>query len=617
MLRTTATLFNFPALKGRRSVAGGVSPRNPAHPTISAPEGRRRDIGHTEGQAASGTRGVAARCRALLTLAIALGTWSALTDASQDDEIELLRTDSKAPYVHRITLYDHDGTAIDPEDKLAGPYSPAQTCGKCHPVAQIAGGWHFNAWNQAVPPGRPGEPWFLVDETTGTVLPISGRGWPGTFKPEEVGLSRWDFVMEFGHHMPGGGYGEPSDEDVDGSEKAIRWGISGNLEIDCMFCHAADQQHDPSEQARQIEKENLKWAPTAALGLAVIRGEARKAPDDWDPMMPPDPDFPEKAGPRLMWDQSRFDPDGRVLLNITRRPPAERCLFCHFAREVGPESPEPFQTAPDVHLTAGLTCVDCHRNGVDHNIVRGYRTEATERQDPAVAAFSCEGCHLGATGVQEASVALGGRYGAPRPEHEGLPPHHFEKLTCTTCHSGPWPEMYAKRFQTALAHGLGLATRERKDDDPPHIVGPVFARQHDGKIAPQRMVLGTPREVSGQSVPEESNLARAYYRWSIAHNVRPASQSLGARGCEDCHSNEAPIHFGRVTEAGDEHADERPIRFMYELRGDDATFAKAWNLGFVFRPVFKGFGFICAGVIALVALHYLLNGVGAITRRFR
>jgi hypothetical protein len=217
----------------------------------------------------------------------------------------------------------------------------------------------------------------------------------------------------------------------------------------------------------------------------------------------------------------------------------------------------------------------------------------------------------------DAPVSLGGHYGAPRPEHKGLPPHHFEKLTCTACHSGPWPQMYAKRFQTALAHGLGLTSRERKDDDPPHIVGPVFARQHDGRIAPHRLIWttrpGQPDKT--ESGKTESTVSR--YQWSIAHNVRPVSQSLGVRGCTDCHSNEAPIHFGRLGEAGDEHADARPIRFMHELRGDDATFAKAWNFGFVFRPVFKWFGFACAGVIALVALHYLLNGVGSIARRFR
>ena len=74
-----------------------------------------------------------------------------------DQEAELLRTDSRAPYVHRITLYDHDGVVIDPEDEFAGPYSPRTTCAKCHPYAVIAGGWHFNAPNPYVPAGRPGE----------------------------------------------------------------------------------------------------------------------------------------------------------------------------------------------------------------------------------------------------------------------------------------------------------------------------------------------------------------------------------------------------------------------------------------------------------------------------
>lgn len=554
----------------------------------------------------------------LLVVGLSFGSWLTSANASQEDETELLRTDSKAPYVHRITIYDHDGVVIDPEDEFAGPYSPRMTCAKCHPYGEIAGGWHFNAPDASVPAGRPGEPWLLVDESTGTVLPISGRGWPGTFKSEDVGLSHWDFVMKFGHHIPGGGYGEPSDEVAKSSEKSLRWFVSGKLEIDCMFCHAADQRHDPAEAERQIESENFRWAPTAALGLAMIRGEARKAPDDWDPMMPPDPDYPEKSGPQLIWDLNRFDPDDRTLVSITRRPPVDRCYFCHSFREVGEDAADPLATSKDVHLVAGMTCVDCHRNSIDHKMVRGYRSEAAERGDPGVGAYSCEGCHLGVTWMPaDAPVSLGGHYGAPRAEHKGLPPLHFEKLTCTACHSGPWPEMNTKRFQTALAHGLGLASREREDDDPPHIVGPVFAYQHDGKIAPQRMVWGTRHEVSAESTAEESGPGRAHYRWSIAHNVRPASQSLGARGCTDCHSNDAPIHFGLVTDVGDAQADTRPIQFMHQLRGDDGAFAKVWNLGFIFRPIFKWFGFICAGIIALIALHYVLTGVGAVTRRFR
>ncbi len=154
-----------------------------------------------------------------------------------------------------------------------------------------------------------------------------------------------------------------------------------------MFCHSIDQQHDPAEASRQIEKENFRWAPTVALGLGVVRGEARKAPDDWDPSQPANPDYPERTGPKLIYDKSRFDVDNRVLFSITRRPPAARCYFCHSYRLVGPGSPEAWQTDQDVHLAAGLTCVDCHRNGIDHMITRGYEGETTPTTPPAAAGW--------------------------------------------------------------------------------------------------------------------------------------------------------------------------------------------------------------------------------------
>jgi hypothetical protein len=272
-------------------------------------------------------------------------------------------------------------------------------------------------------------------------------------------------------------------------------------------------------------------------------------------------------------------------------------------------------TAEDVHLAAGLTCVDCHRHGIDHRMVRGYATEAPDRGEPEIATFSCEGCHLGVGGAADPLVALGGRYGAPHPQHAGLPPLHFDKLTCTACHSGPWPETYAKRFQTAMAHGLGLPTRERTDDDWPRIVGPIFGRQPDGKIATQRLIWGTQRSVANE--PESSGPGIAPYHWSIAHDVRPAAQSLGARDCTDCHADGAPIQFGRISDADDPAASERPVQYMHELRGDDVPLARAWASGFGFRPAFKWFGFVCAGIVGLVLLHYVLAGVGAVTRRFR
>jgi len=532
--------------------------------------------------------------------------------------IELLQSDSRSPYVHRLTLYDEHGTAINPKAERPAPYSPRATCGKCHPYGEISRGWHFNAPDPNVSPGRPGEPWFLIDTREGVVLPVSGRAWPGTFRPEQLGLSDWQLVLRFGRHLPGGGFGEPDPARRAQAKEKLRWAVSGPLEIDCMFCHSADHQHDPAEAARQIEAQNFRWAPTVALGLAVIRGEARKVPDDWDPTLPPNPDYPEQAGPRLIYDRTRFDADDRVLFNITRRPANERCYFCHSFREVGPHATDDLLVAQDVHLAAGLLCVDCHRNEIDHRIIRGYPGEAAERKEPALAAFTCEGCHLGTPDADDLSVALGGRYRAPHPQHPGLPPLHFDKLTCTACHSGPWPQLDAKHFQTAMAHGLGLPTRDRKDDQPPLIVGPVFVRQADGRVGPHRLAwvgrVAAGASVDGKPAHVAHSQQVSHVCWPLAHDVRPAAQSLGVRGCADCHAEDAPLDFGRVSPPVTPVAQAPPgsegaTMTMVELRGDDVLIRRLWARAFLFRPAFKWFGLACAGLVLLVLLRFLLDAI--------
>lgn len=628
-------------------------------PVASAPRGRR------------GTRSTWPRL-AIPALVVALCV--NVVHAEEPQQVELLKTDSRSPYVHRLTLYDEDGKAIDPAAPQPAPYSPKATCGKCHPVTQIAHGWHFNAWDPNVPAGRPGEPWILTDPRTGTVLPISGRRWSGTFTPEQVGLSDWQFVLRFGGHTPGGGYGDQDEETIAKSREAARWRISGPLEVDCMFCHSADQQHDPAEAEKQIDAQNFRWAPTVALGLGVVRGEARKAPDDWDPSLPPNPDYPEQSGPKLIYDRQRFDPDNRVLFSITRRPAPDRCYFCHSFREVGPEAPDDMVVSRDVHLAAGLLCVDCHRNEVDHDITRGYDGEAAARNEPWRAAFTCEGCHLGTerkyleedeeerpadteTEAEDPLVSFGGRYGAPRPEHRGLPPVHLEKLTCTACHSGPWPNARTHPLQTALAHGLGWATRDRTAGTPPGIVAPVFVREGSGKIAPHRLILpafwgridgdevvalplqtlqraakAIPRQVQeGSTLVQEMLTALAAdpsiqgeviyasalrsatatiepHTWPLAHDVRPAAQSLGVKDCTDCHVAGAPLFSGQVNLNALEREGFAGWP-MWTFYGYNPELAALWDFGFVFRPAFKWFGFICAGLIALVLLRFALDSV--------
>jgi hypothetical protein len=163
------------------------------------------------------------------------------------------------------------------------------------------------------------------------------------------------------------------------------------------------------------------------------------------------------------------------------------------------EYAEKWSSDEDIHLTAGLTCVDCHRHGIDHNINRGYQGESSTSTNQLVATSTCEGCHLG---EESSSEPVAGRLGAPVPKHLGIPPIHFEKLSCTACHSGPWPKEKTILTKTARAHRLGTMGVNKSHEALPHIMTPVFAKQagigaaylgklltlEAGKIAPHKMI---------------------------------------------------------------------------------------------------------------------------------
>ena len=54
-------------------------------------------------------------------------------------------------------------------------------------------------------------------------------------------------------------------------EASSRWQFSGELEIDCMICHAVSGAYDLDQRRLQIEEENFAWAPTAALRFGTSR----------------------------------------------------------------------------------------------------------------------------------------------------------------------------------------------------------------------------------------------------------------------------------------------------------------------------------------------------------
>jgi len=402
--------------------------------------------------------------------------------ARQEDYIGDKDTGSETLSVHFIPLLNDQGEEISPDDASAMPYSPRKTCGSCHNTQKINQGWHFNYLDPNIDPGRPAQPWIYFDAKSGTQIPLSYRSWKGVYHPTQLGLSRWDFVTKFGTHLPGAFGENPQSEDIDFD---ARWMVSGELENNCAACHDAGHSYDSAEYADQMLRENFRWAPTGAAGFASMEGSARDMGPMWDPFMPGGASG-GKTPPTVTYNPNKFTPDNKVFIDIPAQPENHNCLYCHSSKFIQPETAQKYACTMDVHLAAGLKCTDCHRHGLDHNITRGYESEYERTGRPRAATSSCRGCHLG---EQEGAKHLAGRFTAPKAEHVGIPLVHFEKLTCTACHSGPWPESQTTNVKTARAHKLGAHGVSEANDVLPHIITPVYARsEFSGRITPQNMI---------------------------------------------------------------------------------------------------------------------------------
>jgi len=549
---------------------------------------------------------------------------------------------SRAAPAHIIPLRDLEGDTIQPGDRHALPFSVSQTCGgACHDVAAISHGWHFNAAAAGVPPGRKGQPWLLTDRETASVIPLSYRAWPGTYKPRQFGLSDREFALRFGGRMAGA-IGPENDTGV---ADRIRWRVSGALEVNCLVCHDASPAYDQAEYANQVAQENFRYAPASASGLALVTGSAREMPGMFDYLLPNSvEDSLQAKVPRVEYAPAHFLPSGKVAFDIVRDVKSSRCYYCHTDSDVEFIGAARWKSHQDVHLARGMTCETCHRNGLDHMTVRGYED----------ASLSCQGCHQ-----------KGNPTGAPHPEHAGIPPLHFAKLACTACHSGPLPEANTRRLKNSMTHGLGEFNVNPSPDAPPHLYYPVFARQQDGKLAPNRGVwpafwgrlrggqvtpvpeaevktvlakgkLRTPpdpderwveqvlsllgqdaayigggklhRLAGGKLLAEDHSQAQPYL-WPIGHDVRPAAQALGAKGCQECHSTDAAVFFGNVTVDSPVAAQRttwKMSRFEGNLDTDyQARLAGTWQ----YRGWLKVIGLGSAAVLLLVLLAYALKGV--------
>ncbi len=593
---------------------------------------------------------------------------------------------SRAVPVHRIPLKLADPldeteimTVSPSDEETLLPFSTRRTCSECHvcrhDYERIAGGWHFNALDPNVPAGRPGEPWILTDAALAVQLPLSYRGWPGTYHPAVLGFSTFQFTQRFGAYLPGGGAGESESGDRD---DIMRQMVAGMLEINCLLCHDAHAGQDCAEVAHQIEQENFRWAAAAGCAFTEMEGSAKDMPETFDPFMPELDEPGDKVPPLLTYQEGIFNEKDEVLFDIVREVPNARCYFCHSQVLRDHADHEKWRADEDVHLQAGMTCVDCHREGLDHQTIRGYEGETGP--NPLAVQSSCRGCHLGAG----EAVPRAGRLGAPVPAHKGIPTIHFERLTCTACHAGPWPGDRSSRLHTARAHGLGSHGPAPTAASLPYISGPVMAQQADGRLAPHRVLWpafwasvdandvvnpvtwktvtdvvrpvlqGLPRDppdawpklepdhvtaalsalaseiearpaylaggvlyalnAAGALEETAAHPAAVPYLWPIGHDVRPAAQSLGVRSCQDCHDTAAPFLRARLAIDTPMAGRQEATMPMLTLQGVDPALARAFASTFVFRPWLKIVGLTASAVIALLLLVFALRALGAVAQ---
>lgn len=434
-------------------------------------------------------------------------------------------SDNLSGYVHWITLYDADNQKIDPAAENPKPYSPEQTCKRCHDWQSISHGWHFNAVDSNSPDGRPGQPWIWSDERTGTHLPLSYRDWHGSWNPDELGLSRWQMAEKFGGYLPGGGPGSQdalaealailSNEPPEGYED--RASVTGPLPIDCMICHRAEGAgYSPFVWTEQIEEQNFAYAPTAALGIGTVKGSMTRLKDDFDPA---DPQNASKL-PTVTYEPTKFRSDGKVFMDLVRKPSNNSCYYCHSNVTQDAVVDTRWVHDEDIHVRAGVDCADCHRNGIGHHTVRGFEGE-THPSETSIASLSCQGCHMPNTDGDE--LTRSGRLGAPMPQHKGLPPVHFEAMTCTACHSGTLPDKDVPRQLNSIVHHLGHHLR-RTGDELPGILGPALLRvdeqwrtsihedfdDQNARYAPHRMMWPSYWAVIENGEPTVLNPAAVY-----------------------------------------------------------------------------------------------------------
>jgi hypothetical protein len=157
---------------------------------------------------------------------------------------------------------------------------------------------------------------------------------------------------------------------------------------------------------------------------------------------------------------------------------------------------------------------------------------------------------------------------------------------------------------------------------------PALSTEHitEALISLQKAVEGKAVYIAGGNLyslddngvlhKEKGHPAAQPYLWPLAHDVRPAAQSLGVRNCQDCHAIDSPFFFGNVTNDSPVVADRNSVKKMVEFEGLNAFYTWIFAFSFVFRPWLKVIAIGSCVILAGIVLLYALKALAHVTKLF-
>ena len=125
-------------------------------------------------------------------------------------------------------------------------------------------------------------------------------------------------------------------------------------------------------------------------------------------------------------------------------------------------------------------------------------------------------------------------------------------------------------------------------------------------------------ELSNGVVESGKHPAAEPYKWPVAHDVRPAAQSLGANGrCADCHDEKSPFIFGQVeidSPVNSKGDSPETNREMVSFEGLNSGYYQMFAFTFLFRPWLKVVVILSCILLGTVLLLFALKGLDHIVK---